>query len=223
MLQIGLDVDRSRTSHQGRGGDWTVVGLKRVDSALHGLALQHADEILTRQAVADMVEFEGPAIKLVEETIPAVIKLGELQAVLQRLLAERVPIWISNALWERTGDWAPHTKDPDVLLEYVRNALGRTITARLATDEADGFWRIRAGDRRALEAELTAGIERTGAGIQIGLAPIALRPLLEAPGRCPSCRSGVSARGCGISAVRLGLVRILESPDRSLCCGVQRD
>ena len=91
--------------------------------------------------------------------LPAVIKLGELQAVLQRLLAERVPILDLERIVETLGDWAPHTKDPDVLLEYVRNALGRTITARLATDEADGTRRIRAlAIAPELEAELTAGI-----------------------------------------------------------------
>ena len=214
----GLDamwIDPERRT-EAEAGDWTVVEAASVLTVhLHGLALQHADEILTRQAVADMVEdLKTRRSKLVEETIPAVVKLGELQAVLQRLLAERVPILDLERIVETLGDWAPHTKDPDVLLEYVRNALGRTISARLSTDEADGTRRIRAlAISPELEAELTAGIERSGAGIQINLAPDRIETIARgARDALPKLLDlGYLPVVVASPAVRLGLVRILES------------
>ena len=214
----GLDamwIDPERRT-EAEAGDWTVVEAASVLTVhLHGLALQHADEILTRQAVADMVEdLKTRRSKLVEETIPAVVKLGELQAVLQRLLAERVPILDLERIVETLGDWAPHTKDPDVLLEYVRNALGRTISARLATDEADGTRRIRAlAIAPELEAELTAGIERSGAGIQINLAPDRIETIARgARDALPKLLDlGYLPVVVASPSVRLGLVRILES------------
>ena len=58
---------------------------------------------------------------------PALVKPGELQKVLQNLLRERVPIRDMEAIVETLGDWAGRTRDLEILTEYVRNALRRTI------------------------------------------------------------------------------------------------
>ena len=68
--------------------------------------------------------------KLVEEVLGGdapQVKPGELQKVLQNLLRERVPVRDLETIVETLGDWAPRTKDLDVLTEYVRNGLRRTI------------------------------------------------------------------------------------------------
>ena len=99
----------------------------------------HAEEILTREEVGNLVEqLKQRAPRLVEEAIPAVISPGELQKVLQSLLRERVSIRDLEAIVETMADWAPRSKDPDVLVEYARNALRRSICAQYA-HEADPF------------------------------------------------------------------------------------
>jgi flagellar biosynthesis protein FlhA len=91
----------------------------------------HASELLTREETSNLIaQVKTKAPKLVEEVLGGdtpVVKPGDLQKVLQNLLRERVPIRDMEAIVETLGDWAPRTKDLDVLTEYVRNGLRRTI------------------------------------------------------------------------------------------------
>lgn len=87
-----------------------------------------ADELLTRAEVNRLLDtLRERSPKLLEELIPIVVKPGEIQKILQMLLRERVPIRDLETILETLGDWSPRTKDPDVLIEYVRAALARTI------------------------------------------------------------------------------------------------
>ena len=89
---------------------------------------RHADELLTREEVGNLLEqLKEKAPKLVEEVVPGILKPTELQKILQNLLRERVPIRDLEAILEALSEWAPKTKDVEVLTEYVRNALRRTI------------------------------------------------------------------------------------------------
>ena len=63
------------------------------------------------------------------------IRPGQLQKVLQNLLRERVPVRDLATIVETLGEWAPRSKDLDVLTEYVRNALRRTICSQYTVDE----------------------------------------------------------------------------------------
>lgn len=99
----------------------------------------HAHELLTREETNNLItQLKEKAAKLCEEVITGehpVIKPGELQKVLQNLLRERVPIRDMETIVETLGDWAPRTKDLEVLTEYVRNALRRTICSQYVTQE----------------------------------------------------------------------------------------
>ena len=104
---------------------------------------EHADELLTREEVQNLLEgLKERSPKLVEDTIPSVIKVGELQKVLQRLLRERVAVRDLETVLEVLADWAPKTKDVDVLVEYVRNGLKRTICQTHAVPGDSGKPRI---------------------------------------------------------------------------------
>jgi flagellar biosynthesis protein FlhA len=97
---------------------------------------RYAPELLTRQEVQrllDGIAQEHP--KVVEELIPHQLTVGGVQKVLQNLLREEVPIRDLLTILETLADNAPHTKDPDGLTEYVRQALCRTITATYRTPE----------------------------------------------------------------------------------------
>jgi len=110
--------------------NYTVVDATSVMAThLTELIKTHADELLSREEINHLLEhLKKSAPKLVEEAIPTIIKPGELQKVLQNLLRERVPIRDLETIVETLSDWATHTKDIDVLTEYVRNALRRTIS-----------------------------------------------------------------------------------------------
>jgi flagellar biosynthesis protein FlhA len=100
---------------------------------------KHADELLTREEVNNLIEqVKQKSPKLVEEAVPAVIKPVELQKILQNLLRERVPIRDLETILETLSEWGTKTKDLDVLTEYVRNALRRTICTLYAMEPLGG-------------------------------------------------------------------------------------
>ncbi len=109
--------------------NYTVVPCSSVLAThLTEVIKRHADELLTRQQTHKLLDaLKEKSPKAVDDVVPEVIKVGELQRVLQQLLRERVPIRDLETILETMGDWAPRTKDTDVLTEYARHALARTI------------------------------------------------------------------------------------------------
>ncbi|MHC5112899.1 MAG: flagellar biosynthesis protein FlhA [Planctomycetota bacterium] len=124
--------------------NYTVVDPTSVVAThLTELVKQHGHELLSREEVNHLLEqLKNSAPKLVEETVPGIVKAGELQKVLQNLLRERVPIRDLETILETLGDWATHTKDVAVLTEYVRNSLRRTISAMHAEIDEGGRPRL---------------------------------------------------------------------------------
>lgn len=95
----------------------------------------NAGELLGRQEVQALIENvkeNYPAV--VEELIPKVLTYGEVQKVLHRLLAERVSIRNMLIILETLADYGAKVKDPDVLTEYVRQALKKQISKQYADD-----------------------------------------------------------------------------------------
>jgi flagellar biosynthesis protein FlhA len=131
----------------------------------------YADELLTREEVNNLLEgLKEKAAKLVEETIPGVIKTGELQKVLQSLLRQRVPIRDMETVLETLADWGTKTKDMDVLVEYVRNALRRTICAMYATpDERGEMMLLCVTLDPGLEDQVNSYIDRGGQGTSLNM------------------------------------------------------
>lgn len=112
--------------------NYTVVDATHVLAThLSELVKNHAPELLTREETSNLVtQVKERAPKLCDEVLTGetpIVKPGELQKILQNLLRERVPIRDLETVIETLGDWATRTKDLDVLTEYVRNALRRTI------------------------------------------------------------------------------------------------
>ncbi|MBO8137497.1 MAG: flagellar biosynthesis protein FlhA [Desulfotomaculum sp.] len=96
----------------------------------------HADELLGRQEVKeliDVVKENSPAV--VEELLPDLMALGEIQKVLQNLLREGVPIKDLVTILEALADGARMNKDPDFLTDHARQALARTITQMYAAPD----------------------------------------------------------------------------------------
>ncbi len=97
---------------------------------------KNAHRLLDRQEVkklVDKVKESAPA--LVEELVPNLLPLGGIQKVLKRLLRERIPIRDLVTILEALADYAPQTKNIDVLTEYCRAALAPTITREFAGED----------------------------------------------------------------------------------------
>ncbi|MFN3740037.1 MAG: FHIPEP family type III secretion protein [Thermodesulfovibrionales bacterium] len=93
------------------------------------LSIGKLQELLTRNEVQNILNSISKNYpRLVDELIPAHLTLGGVQRVLQNLLKERVPINDMVTILETLLDYAPQTKDIEVLTEYVRQALSRFIT-----------------------------------------------------------------------------------------------
>jgi len=124
--------------------NYTVVDATSVlTTHLSETVKKYGDELLTREEVNNLVEqLKQHAPKLVEEVVPDVCPPGEIQKVLQALLRESVPVRDMETIVETLGDWGRKTKDTDVLVEYVRNALRRSICQQYVSPSEDGADRL---------------------------------------------------------------------------------
>jgi len=89
----------------------------------------HAHEFLTRQSVAKLIEGvkkETPAV--VDELVPGQLPIGDIQKILQNLLKEHLPIRDLESILESVADHVRETKDVQLLTEYARKGLARSIT-----------------------------------------------------------------------------------------------
>ncbi len=136
----------------------------------------HAAEIITRQdtqALVDHVKQANSAV--VEELIPSLMTVGEVQKVLQHLLRERISIRDLVTILESLADNAGRTKDLDALGEWVRAALARSI-CRQYVDEGTGALQtitLEPGLEQSLMEHVTPGVP------QLMMEPIQSRKLIR--------------------------------------------
>ena len=109
---------------------YTVVDpISVLATHLTEVVKSHCDELLGRQDVQtliDSVKQDHPAV--VSELVPAMMAVGDVQKVLVCLLRERVSVRDLVTIMETLADSAAFTKDPEILAEYVRRALSRSIS-----------------------------------------------------------------------------------------------
>ncbi|NLG87849.1 MAG: flagellar biosynthesis protein FlhA [Clostridiaceae bacterium] len=129
---------------------------------------KHAHELLGRQDVQtllDNVKNSYPAI--VEELVPKLLTLGEVQKVLANLLREGVSIRDMVTILETLADYAPVTRDTDMLTEYVRQALGRAISRTFITPENSDVITI----DPQLEQMIMDSVQKTEVGAYLTIEP----------------------------------------------------
>jgi flagellar biosynthesis protein FlhA len=130
---------------------------------------RHVDELLTRQETKKLLDTLKEAnAAAVDEVVPDKLGIGEVQRVLQQLLREGVSIRDLGTILETIGDRAAITRDPTLLAEYARQALGRTITAGFL--EEDGTLRAISLDP-ALEQEVAESLTQTTDGEYLAMDP----------------------------------------------------
>jgi len=135
-------------------------------------ARRHADELLTRDVTKQLIDqLKKTSSTVVDELIPGVMKLSDVQQVLQTLLKEDIPIRQLGMILETLGDYAHRIKDPLWLTEYVRHRMARTISHRYR-DET-GTLRVITLDP-AMEDRIAAGTEQSDRGVFIRMSPEAV-------------------------------------------------
>jgi flagellar biosynthesis protein FlhA len=149
---------------------YTVVDLATIlTTHLSEVVRRHCHELIGRQEVQKLLDtIKQSHPKVVEELVPNLLSLGGVVKVLQNLLREQVPIRDTLAILETLADWAPVTKDFDLLTERVRQALARTLTKIYQTPE--GIVPV-VTLGHAVEQTFTEAIQQTDQGTYIALNP----------------------------------------------------
>ena len=142
------------------------------------LVKQHAFELLTRQETKRLLDgLAETQPKLIEELVPKLLSFGEVQRVLQQLLREHVPVRDLATILETLVDVAPGSKNPIVLVEAVRQALGRSFVRPLLT--GDGKLKVIQVDSSLQDRLNLAFDPQPNAPRQPGFEPSILRRVLE--------------------------------------------
>lgn len=136
---------------------------------------KHCHEILTRQDVKTMVEnIKKANPTIVEDLIPSVVSYGYLQKVLAMLLKEGIPIRDMETILEALSDHSSAMKDIDIMVEYVRQALKRTVTRRFA--EANSL-RVITIDPR-IEDMIVASVKKSDQGSYLSMDPETIQKIV---------------------------------------------
>ena len=141
---------------------------------------QHIAELLTRQDVQNLinnVKENNPS--LVDELVPKLLGLGEIQKVLQNLLREGISIRDLLTILETLADYAPTTRDTDILTEYVRQSLKRAISTKyFPSHETTSVLTL---DPK-IEQEVMGSVKQTETGAFLNLDPARSKAILNAVG-----------------------------------------
>lgn len=175
--QPAVWIDPMRREQAAIYGYTTVPSSAVLSTHLQEIVRRHADELLTRDATKHLLdELKQVSPAVVDELVPGILKLSEVQQVLQMLLREDVPIRQLGIIMETLGDYATKTKDPVWLVEYVRHRLARTISNRYR----DAYNRLHVvAIDPAMEDRIAAGIEHADRGLFVRMSPQAVELTCE--------------------------------------------
>lgn len=137
----------------------------------------HLDELLTRQDVQNLINnIKESNTTLVDELIPKLLNVGEIQKVLQNLLREGISIRDLVTIFETLADHAVNTRDTDVLTEYARQGLKRAISNKFFGGEETTS--VVTLDPK-IEQEIMASVKQTEQGAYLTLDPDRTRAILS--------------------------------------------
>ena len=136
----------------------------------------HAPELLGRQEVQNLLDNLSKSYpKAVEELVPNLLSLGAAQKVLQNILQERISIRDMLTIVETLADYAPLTKDPELLTEYVRHKLSRSIISPYIGE--DGVLKLITMNQN-VEDILLKGVQKTEHGSYLSIDPKIAEPII---------------------------------------------
>ncbi|MFC6331151.1 flagellar biosynthesis protein FlhA [Paenibacillus septentrionalis] len=157
---------------------YTVVDPPSVVAThLTEIVKRHAHELIGRQetkALIENVKTNYPA--LVDDLIPGVMSVGDIQKILTKLLQEKVSIRDLVTIFETLADHGQYTKDTDILTEYVRQALSRQITHQYAPD-GQSLRVITLGAQ--LEKKIIDSVQQSDQGSYVSLDPVSSQQIYQ--------------------------------------------
>lgn len=161
---------------------YTVVDPPSIIAThLTEIVRQHLAELLTRQDVQSLInnlKESNPSV--VDELYPKLLSLGEVQKILQNLLKEGISIRDLLTIFETLADYATTTRDTDILTEYVRQSLKRSISSKyFPQNETTSVVTL---DPK-LEQEIMASVKQTEQGAYLTLDPEKTKAIINATGR----------------------------------------
>ena len=160
---------------------YTVVDPPSIIAThLTAVIREYISELLTRQDVQNLVNnLKETNPSLVEELIPKQLGLGEVQKVLQNLLKEGISVRDLLTVFETLADYAPTTRDTDILTEYVRQSLKRAISNKyFPPHETTSVITL---DPK-VEQEIMGSVKQTEQGAYLNLDPEYTKKLMSAVG-----------------------------------------
>ncbi|MGN7356027.1 flagellar biosynthesis protein FlhA [Paenibacillus sp. SAF-054] len=157
---------------------YTVVDPPSVVAThLTELIKKHAHELIGRQETKTLVDnLRENYPVLVDELIPSVLAIGDVQKVLAKLLREKISIRDLVTIFETLADYGQYTKDPDVLTEYVRQALSRQITQQFS-QEGETMKVITVGP--SLEKKIAESVQQSDQGSYLAMDPMSTQTVYQ--------------------------------------------
>ncbi len=156
---------------------YTVVDPSSVISThLTEIVKRHSSELLGRQEVKSLLdnvkENQGA---LIEELVPKILSIGEIQKVLSNLLREGISIRDMVTILETLADYGPITRDSDMLTEYVRQSLARAITKQFIEGKRAKVITL----EPALEQIIMESVQQSEHGSYLNLDPMISQTILN--------------------------------------------
>ncbi|MNO11987.1 Flagellar biosynthesis protein FlhA [compost metagenome] len=172
-----LWIDESTKDRAELSGYTVVDPPSVVATHLTEMIKKHAHELLGRQETKALIDNlrEGYAV-LVDELIPSVLSIGDVQKVLAKLLREKISIRDMVTIFETLADYGTYTKDPDILTEYVRQALSRQITQQY-TRQGETMRVITVGP--TLEKKIAESVQQSDQGSYLALDPVSTQTVFQ--------------------------------------------
>jgi flagellar biosynthesis protein FlhA len=140
----------------------------------------HLDELLTRQDVKKLVNNVAENNQtLVEELVPKIMSVGDIQKVLMNLLKEGISVRDLVTVFETLADYGISNKDPDILTEYVRQALKRSISKKFFDEETNQVLTL----DPVVEQKIMDSVKKTEQGMFLSLDPSVVEQILKGTGK----------------------------------------
>ncbi len=159
---------------------YTVVDPPAVIAThLTEMIRRHAHELLGRQEVRQLVDMVRETHPAVVEELQNALSLGEIQKVLQNLLREGISIRDVVTIFETLADYGPGTKDLEMLTEYVRASLARSIARQLGLEGTVRVITVHPD----LENRIAEAIDKQPGGTYLNLDPEVVQRLLQSLNR----------------------------------------
>ncbi|WP_379965671.1 flagellar biosynthesis protein FlhA [Ectobacillus sp. sgz5001026] len=189
---------------------FTVVDVSSVISThLSETIKKYAHEILGREETKQLIDHlreSNPSV--VEEVIPQVLSIGDIQKILQKLLKERVSIRTLSVIFEAIADYAVYTKNHDILAEYVRQALARQLTHQYSQNGVIHAVRVGA----EVEKKMAEAIVHTEHGDVLSLDPETTNRIVQSVGETvqQTIQMGIQPIVVSSSGIRMYIRQITE-------------